>query len=217
MGNMENPEDFQEYYYGDEDQEDYSGFDEPLPFLEQIDPEIEDGPFKEMFEDMQRHNNQLREFIGKSVLRGEMTTTEADRLWSEDSVTLDGVITESKDFETGLEYKAKRIKQQKESGELSEFQAEIALDKLDEMKFQYERKLRFQSVGLSMDKIVDTADDAGHILEDTYDPDSRQLRKELLKNLKCIPKEDREAMIDNLLENGEIDEGQYAYLCAEFL
>jgi len=204
-----------------DEEENLYDYDKPLrfdPLTDDLQPvEIEEGMFGEFLEGIQDYNEGLLNYIQEARARGEITDTEADILWDHESVDLEGMKVETTKFEEMLNAKAERILARRESGELSDFQTGVKLADLAEKKQKFERKLSFLSVGLSMEDIIDTADDASHIIEDTYDPEGRQKRKQLKKLLQSVPPEDRKVLIDNLLENGEIDEAQYSYLCTEFL
>lgn len=211
---MDEFEEYEEEEYASEDQ---SGQFDPLK-AEGLPPvEIQEGIFGEFLEEIEEYNSELLEYIQEAYHRGELTDAEANVLWDNESVDLEGTKTEAAKFEQMLNNEAERILALRDSGELSDFQAELKLAELGDKKARFKRNLQFQSVGLSMDKIIDTADDAGHIIEDTYDPETRSLRKNLLKDLTKVSRSNRKAIIDNLLENGEIDEDQCAYLCTEFL
>jgi len=198
----------------EDDQDDYMNVGCFHPLRDEL-PEydLEDSIFKEGLTELDDKNKKSQERIRKKYGCGKIDEFEAISMWNRESIDMDEIIDETSKVEQWLNKEAEKFLTDRDNDELSEFGLEMKADKLRKVKFNFERKLRFKSVGLSMEDIIDVADDAGHLIEDTYDPESRQVRKAVKK----VPRSDRKEMIDNLFENGDIDEKQYVYLCQEFL
>lgn len=198
-----------EYYreeYSDEDEEE-----------EEEDTEIPDGMFKEDLERIKEWNERVERNTADDLTRGYISGAEADYYLKEAIVDLPAAIKNAQEMEKYLREQELYIQERFESGQLTEFNAEVEMHQLNEKRIKLERRLHLNSVGLDWDDIGDVIDDSLHLVDDGYDPKSRETRKEIIEDLKKIAPKDRQAIIDGLYEDGKIDEKQYSFLCREFL
>ena len=78
------------------------------------------------------------------------------------------------------------------------------------------RRLSLLSVGLTSAMIGDVADDANHLIDDTFDEGTRSLRKTLRAQMQQLSRQDRAMLLGRMLRDGRITQDQYSYLRTEF-
>lgn len=188
--------------------------DNPEEYLEDYeDEEIEDeleeelGIFKDQYKECEEFNNHLEKYAKDNLegyraeifLESEKTDLEPIR---EEIQTL---VSERQILEE------KQLENPMGSQEIWDDD-----EKLCQKESRMRDKLTLLAAGLTMSHLADLSDDNLHIIEDSYDEDGGELRKELKEQLGNLSRTERETIIEQLYEDEEIDHHQYNYLKTEF-
>jgi hypothetical protein len=64
--------------------------------------------------------------------------------------------------------------------------------------------------------LSELSDDCRCLVEDSYNEEFKELRKELKSEMQNLSRSERESLLKDMLESGALDERQYQFLYAEF-
>ena len=145
--------------------------------------EFEYGEFAEDLKAIEEFNSHRIDFANR-----EYDSSKASVFLEYELVDIEAVKSEIKAFLHARKEYIDRL-QEYPPGSAKAWQVQADLNRKESA---LRHKLSLQSVGLTMDDIVDVADDYNHLIEDSYNENGRSLRKELKKKLKSLPPKDRE-------------------------
>jgi hypothetical protein len=194
------------------DEEDYS---------ESADDEEEDQVDRGLFGDelaaAKKFNRDTRHYAREAVARGEMTSAEAYHFLQHELVDISGVDEMVTQKEKELKEEYADIDQRLQAGEIDPFSAELKKEQILAKEAKIKHKLGLLSVGLTYEDLGDLSDDAMHVVGDAYDPESRELRKDIRKKMKDLSPQEKKKLLADLVESDKIDERDYNELFLDFM
>ena len=126
---------------------------------EEEDIEIPEGIFKEDLEQIREWNERVKRNTADDLARGYISGGEADLYLKQATVNLPEAIENAKKMEQYLREGESDIIERQQSGQISEFGAEVEMYRLNEKRIKLEKRLHLNSVGLNWDDIGDVVDD----------------------------------------------------------
>jgi len=180
---------------------------------DQFDEDISDTDFDELedFADPVReiieHNQRQIRFADH-----ELSEVEKSAFWEKNIIDVKNVINRVKEL---LERRQDILERLSEMNPGSA-KAWALEDEQRNRELKLKQQLTLAQAGIEGNTLYDTVDEASHLIVDSYDSDNRELRKSIKDDLKNMSYRGRERMIEQLLEDGRIDQSQYNYLKSEF-
>lgn len=207
------------------DEPDYEGgdFSDEEDESESADEEEEDqvdrGLFRDELAAVKKFNRETRHYAREAVMRGEMTSAGGLHFLQHELVDISGVEEMMTQKEKELKEEYADIDQRLQAGEIDHFSAELKKERVLAKEAKIKHKLGLLSVGLTYEDLGDLSDSWMHVVGDAYDPESRELRKDIRKKMQGLSPQEKKKLLDDLVEGGEInvDERDYNELFLDFM
>lgn len=195
----------------DFDEDDYEIIYEDEDDFEEIQPEVDFDELEDFADDVKEiieHNQKQVEFSIR-----ELNQVERSSFLENNLIDVNNVVDKVKNV---LE-KRHNIEERLSNMNPGSAQAWALEDEQRNRELRLKQQMTLAQAGLEGSSLSEIADDASHLKEDAYDSDSRELRKEIKEKFKDLNYSERKQLIEQLLEDGRIDQSQYNYLISEFL
>ncbi|RKX21213.1 MAG: hypothetical protein DRP35_04830 [Candidatus Zixiibacteriota bacterium] len=208
----------EEDLYEDYDDLEYDHYEIDDAEDEEDEEEFEASPPDINFEELEDFADDVREIIEYNQKQIDFAKRELNSV--EKSAYLNSELIDIKDVITKV--KSMLDKRHKVEEELSEMNSGSATawaleDKQREKEMSLRHRMTLRLAGIDHENLSDFTDDVSHVVDDAYDDNNRQLRKDIKAKLMQLSYSEREEMIERLLEDGRIDQSQYSYLKSEFM
>jgi hypothetical protein len=153
----------------------------------------------------------------KKFAKENLSKSEAEVFLEHGQVDIDKLRREVEELKEESRKEREDIKKALDSGEINEFHAEVLEHRIRQKEKGMRWKLTLASASMTPDTIPDLMDDYYHIAEDSLNPELREIRKDIRKEMEGMSYSQKKSFIDNLYENHRISDEVYSRLIIELL
>jgi hypothetical protein len=199
--------------YGmDWQEEDEEAEREEEPDEEGADEALRENPdlLERRLMEAERTHERNEEYAEKNLSKPEA------ELFLEQQVDMDQLRREVRELQNEHKKQREEIYNQVNSGEISEFKAEILLTKIKEKEKSMLWRLTLASAGMTPADLVAVADEYYNLLSDSVDPETKEIRSDIKEKMVDMTPSQRKAYILKRYEEGKMDRSQCSFLLDEF-
>lgn len=207
--------DYEDGDCSDED-EDYVGRDYS-EYVQEDETGNKKGFFHEDVEKAIDHNRFLLRFSEDEMAAGRMTPSERYHFLEHEMIDISEVRDMAEGHQKELEAEFDEIYRLLDEGEIDSLSAELKTEMVLAKEAKIKHKLGLLSVGLTYEDLGDLSDDWRHVVDDAYDNESRELRKDIRKKMQGLSPQEKKKLLDDLMESGDIDNRDYNFLSLDFM